>query len=537
MNIIYKKKRYKDRVYEYPQLVHSYRVGNKVSHKVLANLNDMPKEHVEALDKALKMVKAKELNYNSVEGIKLIENIPFGAWYLVNELAKKTGLLEILKKYSWGKYILLIIYAKFIEPSSKLGIFDLIEGTAAKAILGIEEDLKYHKLLQSMDNLLKNQDKIEEKLFKFRSNNNNSNNKLVLYDVTSSYVEGEKQDLAAFGYNRDSKKGHEQIVIGLACDSEGFPITVEVFEGNTADTKTVSSQIDKLKNRFKVNEILFVGDRGMIKEPQKEELKENKFEYLTAIATPQIKKLISNEVIQLQLFDETMEEVITEDKRYIFRRNPLRAKEVQKNRRERINKAIEKIEKIEKINSIKKKLSHEEKYHRINSIIGRYNLKKVLLSEIKEDKINTLINQEQLKELEDLDGCYVMETNNKVETKEKLHSYYKQLSEVERAFKCIKTEHLEIRPIFHRNEDRIRAHVFITMLSYNLLHELELNTLRRNYSLSSIIEQFKGLSVSIFTVGDALFQKIPENLTRIQSDVLKCCNIKIKLPNFVVGKI
>lgn len=533
MNIIYKKKRYKDKVYEYPQLVHSYRVGTKVSHKVIANLSDMPKDQVEALDKAFKMAKANELNFNSIEDLELIENIPFGAWFLANELAKQTGLLNILKKYSWGKLILLIIYAKFIEPTSKLGILDLIEGTAAKAILEINKEVKYHQLLQSMDDLIKNQNKIEEKLFKLRSGRDNTNTKLILYDVTSSYVEGEHQDLAAYGYNRDSKKGHEQIVIGLACDSEGFPITVEAFEGNTADTKTVSSQINKLKNRFNIKEVLFVGDRGMIKGPQKEELKANEFEYLTAIAAPQIKKLISDELIQLQLFDENMEEVILEDKRYIFRRNPIRAKEVQDNRRERMNKAIEKIEGI---NNIKKELSQEEKYHRANTIIAKYKLKNVLILEIKDNKVNISVDQNQLKELEQLDGCYVMETNNKLETKEKLHSYYKQLGEVEKAFKCIKTQHLELRPIFHRNEDRIRAHVFITMLSYILLHQLEKNTAGRDCSLSSIIEQFKGLSASILRLGEVVFQKIPEKLTQIQVDVLKCCKFQVNLPNLVVGK-
>jgi len=278
---------------------------------------------------------------------------------------------------------------------------------------------------------------------------------------------------------------------------------------------------------------LFVGDRGMVKGPQKKELKENNFEYLTAIAAPQIRKLISNDIIQLQLFDEDMEEVVFEDKRYIFRRNPVRAKEVQNNRQERITKVKEKIEKI---NTIKKELSEEEKYHRGNTIISNYKLKNVLTLEIKDEKVSTSVNKNKLKELEELDGCYVMETDNKSDTKEQLHSYYKQLGEVEQAFKCIKTQHLELRPIFHRNEDRIRAHVFITMLSYVLLHQLEKNTAGRDYNLSSIIEQFKVLSASMLGIGENVFQKIPEKLTRIQADVLKRCKFKIKLPNLVVGK-
>jgi transposase len=540
MNIVIKKRRYKDKVYEYPQLVHSIRTGKKVSHKVIANLNGMSKEQIEALDKALKAAKANELTFNSIEDLKVVENISFGAWFLANELAKQTGLLNILKKYSWGKYILLIIYSKFIEPTSKLGILDLIEGTAAKEILGINKEIKYHKLLQSMDSLLKHQNIIEEKLFKLRLNQNDkddnegsendSNNTLILYDVTSSYVEGEHQDLSDYGYNRDRKNGHKQIVIGLACDKQGFPITIEAFEGNTADTSTVSSQISKLKERFKLKEVLFVGDRGMIKGPQKKELKENSYEYLTVIAAPQIKKLISQDAIQMQLFDEKLEEVIIEDKRYILRRNPKRAQEIQSNRKERIAKALEKIQKI---NGMKKELADEERYHRATAIITKYNLKDIITFEIKENKINVSKNDDKLKDIEELDGCYVMETNNTVETKEKLHSYYKQLGEVENAFKCIKTQHLELRPIFHRNEDRIRAHVFITMLSYILLHQLKINTAGRDYSLSSIIEQFKGLSASIIGVGEAICQKIPEKLTSIQKDVLNRCKFKIQLPSLV----
>ena len=216
--------------------------------------------------------------------------------------------------------------AAVIAQGSRLSAVRLAQQQAACDVLGITESFHEDDLYQAMDWLETKQEEIEERLFQLRYKNKKPY--FYLYDVTSSYLEGEQNELGAYGYNRDKKRGKKQIVIGLMTDDEGYPIAIEVFQGNTQDTQTVHNQIEKMAKRFGVSHVTLIGDKGMIKKTQVEELKAIDFHYITAITKPQIETLLKSGVIQLGLFDEDLAEVKDQGERYILRRNPIRAQEI-----------------------------------------------------------------------------------------------------------------------------------------------------------------------------------------------------------------
>ena len=220
------------------------------------------------------------------------------------------------------------------DPGFSRNVTRLTGSHAACDVLGLER-FNEDNLYDNLDWLYANQSEIEDRLF--RKDVDKSGSPLFLYDVTSSYLEGEKNELAAFGYNRDGKRGKRQIVIGLLCNAEGQPLSIEVFEGNTQDPKTFASQVSKVAERFGGGDITFVGDRGMIKSQQIRSLEEHNFHYITSITKPQIEAMLKNDLLQMSLFDEVLAEIETLDGvRYIVRRNPIRAEEIAISREEKV---------------------------------------------------------------------------------------------------------------------------------------------------------------------------------------------------------
>ena len=289
-----------------------------------------------------------------------------------------------------------------------------------------------------------------------------------LYDITSSYLEGQKNELGTYGYNRDGKRSKKQIVIGLMTDQEGAPITVEVFKGNTSDSTTVTSQIKKMADRFGVDKLVFVGDRGMIKSTQIEAF--GKYtNYITAITKEQIKTLVKKGIIQLGLFEEKLVEIEHEDIRYLARRNPVRAQEIQANRTEKIESITKKIKEANIYLKDHKKAKPETQISAINKLISKLHLSSLCSVFITDQgEMNLSIDKEKMETLPPLDGCYVIKTDLKKEELEasKVHQRYKDLAFVEKAFRTMKTACLEIRPIFVRKESRTRGHVLVISLSY-----------------------------------------------------------------------
>ena len=296
---------------------------------------------------------------------------------------------------------------------------------------------------------------------------------MYLYDITSSYLEGQKNELGRYGYNRDGKRGKKQIVIGLMADKEGIPVSVEVFKGNTSDSTTVSSQIEKMANRFGVDKLVFVGDRGMIKSTQIEAF--GKYtNYITAITKDQIKTLVKKEIIQLELFQETLLEIEHENIRYLTRRNPIRAQEIQTSRAEKIASITEKINIANLYLKEHEKAKIKTQIIALNKYISKLDISSLCSVFVSNQGELTLsIDKKTLDDLVALDGCYVIKTDLKKEELEasKVHQRYKDLAFVEKAFRTMKTACLEIRPIFVRKESRTRGHVFVTSLAYMIIQD------------------------------------------------------------------
>jgi transposase len=387
-------------------------------------------------------------------------------------MARRTGIAQSLGSGRQSDLALWQIIARLIDQGSRLSAVRLHQTHALAEALGLEKGFCEEDLYENLAWLADHQAEIEDRLFKARHAGEKV--ELFLYDVTSSYLEGTHNELGNYGYNRDGKKGKMQIVIGLLCDPKGDPVSVQVFPGNTSDVATFSDQIKKVAERFGCQRITFVGDRGMIKSGQKEELTASGFSYITALTRNQIETLEKNGVIQLGLFDEHLCEVEKEGLRYILRRNPCRADDMAETRSSKEAKIKTLIQKKNEYLAAHPKAKVETALREIKAKIEKLNCQWLKI-ETESRKMTVLIDDDILTELSRLDGCYVITTNLPADavTTQQAHAYYKDLSKVERAFRESKTGHLELRPIHVRKEKSTRGHVFVVMLAYLLRRELE----------------------------------------------------------------
>jgi hypothetical protein len=406
------------------------------------------------------------------DAITLKQGLSFGAVWTVYQVARRLGIDQALGTTRAGKLALWQVIARVIDQGSRLSAVRLAMSHAACDVLGVgtfDEEALY----ENLDWLARAQARIEDRLFAQRQKTQPTS--LFLYDVTSSYVEGSQNELAAFGYNRDGKKGKMQIVIGLLCDEDGQPVSIEVFPGNTQDPHTVAAQVATLKGRFGVQEITFVGDRGMIKSQQIEDLAQQGFHYITAITKPQIEKLLRTGTFQMELFEQELAEVLADEGvRYVLRRNPMRAQAMRDTRHAKLatlqahvakqNHYLTDHPRANAQGALQKLVARAEKL-RIADWVELTVAERALTLTIKED-----VQTEAAK----LDGCYVLKTDltPAQAPKEMVHDRYKDLASVEQAFRSCKTVHLEVRPIFLRLEARTRAHAFVVMLAYQIIRYL-----------------------------------------------------------------
>jgi transposase len=342
---------------------------------------------------------------------------------------------------------------------------------AACDVIGIRRGFDENDLYANLGWLSQQQKTIEDRLFARRQGHKPE---LFLYDVTSSYLEGQDNQLGAYGYNRDGKKGKKQIVIGLLCDEHGEPLSTEVFRGNTQDPATFAAQVNKAKDRFGCERVTFVGDRGMIKSGQIQDLEKAGFHYITAITKPQIQTLVKAGLLQMNLFDAELCEVSHEGVRYVLRRNPLRADELSASRADK-KASVERLQ--ETLNRYltehpRAKASTAERT--VRAKIAQLKLNTWLAVEVAGRSLKLTVNQPELDDVSRLDGCYVLKTDlpESAATKQVIHDRYKDLAEVEQAFRNCKTAHLEARPIYVRTADHTRGHVLVVMLAYLIRREL-----------------------------------------------------------------
>jgi len=459
----------KGKTYRRVLLRNSYRVNGAVRHDTIANLSNCSVDDISYLKKSLKLAKKESLGQEG--SFKLKQGLSVGAVWTLHQIAKDIGISEALGDAREAKLVLWMVYARLLGRGSRLSATRLMSQHAGCDVLNLgsftEDDL-----YDAMDWVEKEQGNVEKALFQIKYKKELP--VFYLYDVTSSYLEGTQNELGEYGYNRDGKKGKQQIVIGLMTDAEGWPIAIEVFEGNTNDTKTVKSQIKKLADRFGAKEVTFVGDRGMIKRTQIGDLKDEEFHYITAITKPEIETLVKKEIISLSLFDTKIAEIDSEDIRYVFRRNPQRAEEIEASRQSKLTRLIELCdEKNEYLKTHKKSKEHSAK-KAIEDKAKKLNISEWIDINESERNITVSINEQKKKEISILDGCYVLKTDRKKEdiSAQEIHDRYKSLADVEWAFRTMKTTLLEMRGIFVRKASRTKSHVFIVMLSYMLAYKL-----------------------------------------------------------------
>lgn len=308
----------------------SYRANGKVLHRTIANVSPCSAAEIEALRLALRHKEDLEPLGTIQDTITLKQGMSLGAVWTVYHIARRLGIEKALGTTREGQLALWQVMARVIDQGSRLSAVRLAMPHAACDVLGVgsfDEDALY----ENLDWLAGAQAAVEARLYAQRTKSKPVT--LFLYDVTSSYLEGAQNELAAFGYNRDGKKGKRQIVLGLLCDEDGHPVSIEVFPGNTSDPHTFASQLEKVKSRFGVTAITFVGDRGMIKGQQIEDLVQQGVHYITAITKPQMEKLLRTGTLQMALFDQELAEVRADEGiRYVLRRHPVRAQAVRDTR-------------------------------------------------------------------------------------------------------------------------------------------------------------------------------------------------------------
>jgi hypothetical protein len=450
----------------------SYRAHGKVLHRTIANVSHCSEAEIAAMRLALRHKEDLEHLGTIQDAITLKQGVSFGAVWTVYHIARRLGIEKALGTTREGKLALWQVIARVIDQGSRLSAVRLAMAHAACDVLGLgpfDEDALY----ENLDWLAGAQAAIEDRLFAQRTQTKPVN--LFLYDVTSSYLEGTHNALAAFGYNRDGKKGKMQIVIGLLCDEDGHPVSIEVFPGNTQDPRTVAAQLTKVKSRFGATEITFVGDRGMIKGQQIDDLVQHGFHYITAITKPQIEKLLRTGTLQMELFDQELAEVLTEEGiRYVLRRNPVRAQEV---RDTRDAKLATLQAQVAKQNHYLTDHPRAKAQGAVQKLVARAKTLRIadwVELTLEERTITLIVKTNAQQEAAQLDGCYVLKTDLTPQQahKELVHDRYKDLASVERAFRTCKTAHLEVRPLFVRREARTRAHALVVMLAYQIIRYL-----------------------------------------------------------------
>jgi transposase len=457
----------------------SYREGKSVRKRTLLNLSDWSAEHVEGLRGVLKggvVVPAGR------EAFAVERSLPHGHVAAVLGMARAIGLDRLLGPRNKREpnrprdLVMAMIVSRVMAPASKLATAKALDPATAASSLGVElglGEVGESELYAALDWLHERQGAVEAALAKRHLNGGT----LVLYDVSSSYVEGRCCPLAERGYNRDGKKGKAQIVYGLLCAADGCPVAIEVFEGNTGDPTTVADQVAKLKQRFALEHVVLVGDRGMITQARiDEDLRPAGLDWITALRAPALQTLANGGVLQMSLFDERDMAAITSPdfpgERLIVCRNPELARERARKRQDLLAATERNLAKVAAaVAREKRPLRGAAKIGvKVGAVLDKHKMAKHFELTITEAQLTWRRKTNQIVEEATLDGLYAVRTSLPPDAIGDAATVraYKSLSMVERAFRCLKTVDLHVRPIYHWLEERVRAHVFLCMLAYYL---------------------------------------------------------------------
>jgi transposase len=474
MHVVTNRVRHGENEYSSTLLRRSYREDGKVKKETLANLSHLPIEAIEAI----RAVLAGRTLMDAGEAFVIEASLPAGHVNAALVMARRLGLAGLLDSRSSRQrdLCLAMILSRVIAPGSKLSTARTLSQSTLASELGVE-GVDEDDLYRAMDWLAGRQARIEDQLAKRHLRDG----EMVLYDVSSSYFEGRSCPLGRLGYSRDGQKNLPQIIYGLLCDSDGRPVAVEVFTGETHDDKTLPSQVAKIKDRFALGKVTVVADRGMVTRANIETLTNTDgVSWITALKAPTIKKLVRDGIFQPSLFDQQNLAEITDveefpAERLIVCKNPLVGAQRARKRQELLDATEAELELIKARVDKGTLLGSAQIGMAVGPALKRFHVKKHFDVQITDMDFTYQRKQPQIDEETALDGFYILRTNH---TPDDLPAgdvvrAYKNLEQAERAFRSLKGPDLEIRPIHHHLETRVRTHVFICMLAYYLTWHLK----------------------------------------------------------------
>ena len=500
----------------------SFRQDGKILHTNHGRITGL------ALDQ-LKLIRAafrgEVVPKDSPQAFQTLESREYGASYALLKLAKELELDRALysRNEPWVQDCLAMIVGRIVYAGSKLALSNQWKNTALWELCGVEGpvDVEEH-CYEPMDRLLQRQKAIQRTL----AGKHLQDGHMVLYDITSTYFEGAylESDIVLFGYNRDGKKGHEQVVLGLLCNAAGCPAGVEVFAGNTQDASTVVAKIAELRRDYGLQHVTFVGDRGMITQANAEQLKEvDGLHTISALTHRQILDLVEPKLIHAELFDEKeIAEVVDPEnpqQRYCLCRNPQTAARETGTRQRLLDRTQQALDKIV---GRKKKASTEKLSAQTGKILARYKMGKFVTWKVEGGRLQWHFEQARIEQERLFDGCYVISATVPKEqlNENEVVQTYKSLSLVEQAFRTLKTVALEIRPVYHKKDERIRSHVFLCVLAYYVqwhmqqrlqpLFEADGEGKHRQWTIENVIERLMGIRKQRVKVAGLEFDQVTQ---------------------------
>lgn len=492
----------------YGLLRSSYREGGKVKKETIAQLTGLSLEQLQLIRASIQGKTVMK------DDFKTIDSREYGASYACASILKELELHKAIHSRpssDWVKSSIAMIIGRIVFAGSKLALSNCGAYSSLWEVCGISDEIDVNKhCYEAMDKLFARQDAIQQSLAKKHLYNGT----IVLYDITSCYMEGEyaNSELVEFGYNRDRKRGTEQVVISLLCNKDGCPVAVDVLKGGTKDETTVLDKIKELGEKYDLEKIIFVGDRGMVTQAKYREIDHDMIKVVSALSHSKIKELCEKGTIQMSLFDkDDIVEVIDGDIRYMLCHNPAMAINEATTRQTLITKTTDELDKI--IASTRK--TKNSKAIRAGKIVSKYKMAKFIIFEGDDENLTYRLDHAKIEQEASLDGCYIVFTDVSKDdlTSVETVKTYKSLIHVEQAFRSLKTTALEVRPVYHKTDDRIKCHVFICMLAYYIVWNMRQKLVplceidgvgeNRRYSFDFIIESLKAIRCETVQFMDA----------------------------------
>jgi transposase len=530
----------KGKKYKTTLIRESYRdEKGKVKNKTVANISNLDPDLICNIQSFLK---GEENKINAFE-LKNGSAYEYGASYVFKALAKQIGLEQVISstKSEWRENVMAMITGRILYQGSKLSLVNQYMDTSlwelAGHTRGVRPNVEKH-CYKPMDNLLERKTRIERKLAKKHL----TDGCVILYDITNIWFEGEYEhsQKVVYGKPKGGKIGYKQIALGLLTNKEGCPVGVEIFKGNTSDQKTVLDQVKKLSEKYGIKEAIFTGDRGMLTAKRVDEISETDFKIITALTHLEMKTLLEKEDIQKDLFDEkNITEVVDSESgsRYALCKNE---QELQKERKTR-KSMIEKVQSLlEKKASVSKKRDPKKVAASVGRIFEKYKIEKFFNWDVDDQGgFSWSIKQEKIDKEKELDGCYVIKTtaSSDVISKDEFVLGYRNLQKVEQGFKSMKTVLLELRPVYHKNDDRIEAHIFIVMLAYYLqwhaterlrpLFKSDGKGKNRRWTIGTVIERLKSIRKIDNLINGVVVKSNISEPDEEQEKILNLLNVKL----------